>query len=89
VVTVSFVARDRNGRLVVTLPVDYLSWNPTIETFVQRQAPPARHRTLHIAGLATAYSRLKLEQYGWEVVENSRLFVPVLGYQEIGPDERP
>jgi hypothetical protein len=83
------VARDRSGRLVVTLPVDYLSWNPTIETFVQRQAPPARRRTLHIAGLATAYSRLKLEQYGWEVVENSRLFVPVLGYREIRPAERP
>jgi len=82
------VARDSDGDLVVAAPVDYLSWNPTIETFVQRQAPPARRRTLHVAGLATAYSRLKLEQYGWEVVENSRLFVPVLGYREIGPEER-
>ena len=79
------VARDSDGDLLVAAPVDYLSWNPTIETFVQRQAPPARRRTLHIAGLATAYSRLKLEQYGWEVVENSRLFVPVLGYRAIRP----
>ena len=36
--------------------------------------------SLHVAGVVTAFSRLKLEEYGWDIVENSNLFVPLLGY---------
>ncbi len=77
----TLVATDVGGDLLVAAPADYLSWNPRIERFVNRFADHPSRRRLHVAGVVTAYSRLKLEEYGWEIVENSNLFVPLLGYQ--------
>lgn len=76
----TLVATDVAGDTLVAAPVDYLSWNPRLEAFVKRFPPGTVRRRLHVAGVITAFARLKLEEHGWEVVENSNLFVPLLGY---------
>ena len=61
-----YIARD--GRLLLPMPVDYLSWTADIEEFFTRTEFGAAGKTALIGGEASALAKRKLRERGWHVV---------------------
>jgi hypothetical protein len=70
----TIVGSDQDGRLVVTAPADYVSWNEGLETFSTREDFEDRKRYLHLQGEMSKTALEKLERVGWHVEQNSPLF---------------
>jgi hypothetical protein len=56
-----------NGKLVLPLPVDYLTWNPDIAIFFDRQELRSANKTLLIGGEASMLAQRKLTERGWSL----------------------
>lgn len=61
-----YVARD--GKLLLPLPVDYLSWTADMDEFFDRAEFRGASKTVLIGGEATALARRKLAERGWRIV---------------------
>ncbi len=70
------VAVAEDGELVVAAPVDYLSWNESLDRFARQEELAAPQRSMHLAGDLTERARTELEALGWAVSDRSPLFVP-------------
>ncbi len=78
VVSGTVYGETEDGEIAVMVPVDYLSWNPLVETFAKRKSKDGSARTLYIAGRATGRAREALDDLDWSAEEQSALFVPLL-----------
>ncbi len=72
------VALAEDGELVVAAPVDYLSWNESLDRFARQEELTAPRRSMHLAGDLTEKARTELEALGWEVSDRSPLLVPLV-----------
>jgi len=72
------IANTKDGDLVVVAPVDYLSWNATVAKFLRNKDLQADRYSVHLAGDISKQAKAKLEQAGWQVHANSKLFVPII-----------
>ena len=61
-----YVARD--GRLLLPLPVDYLSWTSDMDEFFDRSEFRTATKTALIGGEASALAQRKLSERGWNIV---------------------
>ena len=61
-----YVARD--GKLLLPLPVDYLSWTSDMDEFFDRPEFRAATKTALIGGEASALAQRKLNELGWNFV---------------------
>ncbi|MFT3792828.1 MAG: hypothetical protein QM741_17555 [Rudaea sp.] len=78
----AYVARDR--RLLLPLPLDYLSWTADIAGFFDRaEFGSAADKTVLIGGEASALARRKLAARGWHLV----LRAPFAGAPKYPPGE--
>jgi hypothetical protein len=63
-----------NGSHVLPLPLDYLSWTPTLGAGMPASLrPDARRGSLLISGQASPRARERLQALGWQVKERQRL----------------
>jgi hypothetical protein len=64
----------KNGSHVLPLPLDYLSWTPTLGAGMPASLrPDARRGSLLISGQASPQARERLQALGWQVKERQRL----------------
>jgi hypothetical protein len=70
--------------VVVTAPVDYLSWTQPLDRFVSQPEIAGPLRTLHLAGAASGRTRAELSARGWALHEHSPLFTPLV--ERVGED---
>ena len=56
------------GRLLLPLPVDYLTWNGDIEEFFAQPAFAAPEKNALIGGEASMLAQRKLTERGWNIV---------------------
>jgi len=61
-----YIARD--GRLLLPIPVDYLSWTADIDEFFTRTEFGTAGKTALIGGEASALAKRRLRERGWHVV---------------------
>jgi len=78
VVLGTVAARAKDGEIVVTAPVDYLTWNEGVDRFTANEELAGAPRSVHIAGRLTDRARAELQGRGWTVQDNSPLFEQVL-----------
>ncbi|WP_330888103.1 hypothetical protein [Rudaea sp.] len=64
-----YVARD--GRLLLPMPVDYLSWTADIDEFFDRPEFKAADKTALVGGEASALAQRKLRERGWRLVQRA------------------
>lgn len=64
-----YVTRD--GRLLLPMPVDYLSWTADIDEFFTRPEFGSGSKTVLIGGEASALARRKLGERGWRLVQRA------------------
>lgn len=64
-----YVARD--GRLLLPMPVDYLSWTADIGEFFDRPEFKSADKTALVGGEASALVKRKLRERGWRLVERA------------------
>lgn len=74
----TILAEAKDGELVVAAPVDYLSWGPELGRFSKRKELNTGRRSVYLAGQLTPRARKELQQRGWQVHADSKLFVPVI-----------
>ena len=72
------IANTSDGELVITAPVDYLIWSPTVARFLDNKGLDAKRHSLYLAGDISATARQQLQQAGWQVHANSGLFIPII-----------
>ena len=73
----TIIAYDRDGKIIVTAPIDFLSWIEPIDNFSGYERFADGTKELHIAGGMTERARSNLQQRGWEISENSELLVRI------------
>lgn len=61
-----YVARD--GKVLLPLPVDYLSWTADIDEFFERPEFRTTSKTVLVGGQASALAQRKLRERAWTVV---------------------
>lgn len=71
----TLVARDDSGAMVVTAPVDYMSWVEPLDAFTAQEVFSNRNKIMYITGAMTAKARNNLQKRGWETHEKSDLLV--------------
>jgi hypothetical protein len=60
--------RTRDGKVLLPLPVDYLTWSHDIGDFFDQPAFAAKDKTILIAGEASMTTQRKLTERGWSLV---------------------
>jgi len=78
VVLGTVAARTKDGEIVVAAPVDYLTWNESVDRFTANQELAASKRSVHLAGRLTNRAEAELQNREWVVHPNSPLFQPIL-----------
>lgn len=68
------VARNVDNVNIIAGPVDYLSWNSVFDNFISKDRFKDQNNELHIAGEMTDMTRQRLQERGWVIHENSKLF---------------
>ena len=63
--------RTPSGRLLLPLPVDYLTWSHDLDDFFAQPAFAAREKIALIGGEASTLAQRKLTQLGWSLVLRS------------------
>jgi len=74
----TIIANTQDGELVVVAPIDYLSWNKTVAAFMRSEGLDADRYSVYLSGDLSKRARTELQQAGWQVHANSKLFVPML-----------
>ena len=69
----TLVATDADSTLVVTAPVDYMSWVKQLDDFSSQEMFKDGEKKIYIVGITTTKARNKLESRGWNINENSEL----------------
>ncbi len=64
------IGLTKEGRVVATLPVDYVCWNERVAKFASREDLASHHPKVLIPGLFSSRARSEMESAGWEVSEN-------------------
>jgi len=72
------IATSKDGERVVTAPIDYLSWNQEVATFLRNKDLQAERKSVYLAGGLSKRARNQLQQAGWQVHANSKLFEPII-----------
>ena len=67
-------ATNTKGNIVVTAPVDYVSWLEMMDKFSGNTKFTGQGHELHIAGVMSEAAKTHFEERGWELHENSDLF---------------
>jgi len=67
-------ATNTKGSIVITAPVDYLSWSKELDKFSGYDRFSSQKHELHIAGSMSVLARNHFEERGWKLHENSSLF---------------
>jgi hypothetical protein len=62
----AYMAAD--GELVLSLPVDYLSWTDEVQAFLDREEFRTTNKTVLIGGAASLAARRALTERGWNIV---------------------
>ena len=57
-----------SGRLLLPLPVDYLTWNGELAEFFAQPVFAAREKSALIGGEASMLAQRKLTERGWNIV---------------------
>ena len=60
--------RAADGKVLLPLPVDYLTWSQSIDEFFDQPAFAARDKTALIAGEASMTAQRKLTDRSWNLV---------------------
>jgi hypothetical protein len=68
------VARNVDNVNIIAGPVDYLSWNSVFADFISKERFKDQNNEFHIAGKMTDMARQRLQERGWVIRENSKLF---------------
>jgi len=64
-----YVARD--GRLLLPMPVDYLSWTADLDGFFQSPQFSAGKKIALIGGEISALAQRRLREHGWQIVSRA------------------
>ena len=70
----SVFATDAKGSIVVAAPVDYVSWTETLDRFSGHEKFIRQQHKLYIAGRLSKKAMSQLQDRGWELHVNSKLF---------------
>ena len=71
------IATNTKGSVVIAAPVDYLSWSEKLDKFSGRDRSSGKKHELYIAGTMSDMARSNFKERGWELHENSELFVGI------------
>ena len=61
------VGQDRDGRLILPAPVDYVAWTGRVASFATSPALEMPQRTIWLAGKMSPRAREEFEELGWTV----------------------
>jgi hypothetical protein len=67
-------ATNTKDTIVITAPVDYVSWSEMLDRFSGRDRFTSQPHELHIAGTMSAMASEQLSKRGWIIHQNSDLF---------------
>ena len=67
------IGRTRDGRVLVTAPVDYVSWTERAATFAPRDDLLSHRPLLLVTGRLSERTRSEMERLGWEIREGVTL----------------
>ncbi len=68
-------ATNKKGSVVVAAPVDYLCWSKKLDKFSGQDRFSGKKHELYIAGTMSEMARSHFLERGWELHENSELFM--------------
>ncbi len=75
-------ATNTKGSIVIAAPVDYLSWSERLGKFSGRDRSSGKKHELYIAGTMSEMARSNFGERGWELHENSELFMRIQAPKE-------
>jgi hypothetical protein len=67
------VGQDREGRLILPAPVDYVAWTKRVASFATSPALQAPQRTIWLAGKMSPRAKTEFEALNWTVQDGSPL----------------
>ena len=67
------VGMTRKGRVVATMPVDYVSWTELVAAFASREDLLPHRPSIMITGRMSARTRTEMQKLGWEIREQAPL----------------
>ncbi len=70
-------ATSANGSIVITAPVNYLSWSKELDKFSSNKKFSGKKHEVWIAGTMSETAREQLKERDWEVHERSKLFTRI------------
>src|SRR5262249_28544381 len=61
------------GRVIATMPLDYVSWNEKVSTFANRKDLLSNKPLVMVTGRLSPTARAEMEKLGWEIKEQAPL----------------
>jgi hypothetical protein len=67
------IGRNKSGRIVATMPLDYVTWNERVENFADREDLGAKDRVVILTGRLSPRAHDEMKKRGWVIRERAAL----------------